>query len=110
MSGGEKSLTSLAFVFALQRTSPAPFYAVDEVDQNLDGLNVEKLSRMVQRESRGSNDVNGVVKGAQFIVVSLRKPMIDNSDRTIGVTQQRNGVTKVTGVQFHPDALPQAVG
>jgi chromosome segregation protein len=110
MSGGEKSLTSLAFVFALQRTSPAPFYALDEVDQNLDGLNVEKLSRMVQRESRGSNDVNGVVKGAQFIVVSLRKPMIDNSDRTIGVTQQRNGVTKVTGVQFHPDALPQAVG
>lgn len=93
MSGGEKSLTSLAFVFSLQRTMPAPFYALDEVDQNLDGLNVEKLAKMVQRESQT----------AQFVVVSLRKPMIDNSDRTVGVTQKRNGVSKVTGIQLRED-------
>ncbi len=90
MSGGEKSLTSLAFVFALQRTMPAPFYALDEVDQNLDGINVEKLSNMVLRES----------KHAQFVVVSLRKPMIENSDRTVGVTQRKNGISKVTGIQL----------
>ena len=90
MSGGEKSLTSLAFVFALQRTMPAPFYALDEVDQNLDGINVEKLSNMILRES----------KHAQFVVVSLRKPMIENSDRTVGVTQRKNGISKVTGVQL----------
>lgn len=95
MSGGEKSLTSLAFVFALQRTMPAPFYALDEVDQNLDGINVEKLSNMVLRES----------KSAQFVVVSLRKPMIDNSDRTVGVTQRKNGISKVTGIQLRPDAV-----
>jgi chromosome segregation protein len=95
MSGGEKSLTSLAFVFSLQRTMPAPFYALDEVDQNLDGLNVEKLAKMVQRESQT----------AQFVVVSLRKPMIDNSDRTVGVTQKRNGVSKVTGIQLREDRL-----
>jgi chromosome segregation protein len=93
MSGGEKSLTSLAFVFALQRTQPAPFYALDEVDQNLDGINVEKLSNMIVREAQA----------AQFVVVSLRKPMIENSDRTVGVTQRKNGISKVTGIQHRPD-------
>lgn len=91
MSGGEKSLTSLAFVFALQRCMPAPFYALDEVDMNLDGVNVEKLATMIHRESG---------KGAQFIVVSLRKPMLEQSERTIGVTQQHGGRTKVTGIKI----------
>jgi chromosome segregation protein len=95
MSGGEKSLTSLAFVFALQRTQPAPFYALDEVDQNLDGINVEKLSNMIVREAQA----------AQFVVVSLRKPMIENSDRTVGVTQRRNGISKVTGIQHRPEIM-----
>ncbi|MBY0405226.1 MAG: hypothetical protein K2X66_15110, partial [Cyanobacteria bacterium] len=90
MSGGEKSLTSLAFVFSLQRYMPAPFYALDEVDMNLDGINAEKLANMVKRES----------KEAQFIVVSLRKPMIENSERTVGVTQKRDGISKVTGVKL----------
>jgi chromosome segregation protein len=94
MSGGEKSLTSLAFVFALQRTMPAPFYALDEVDQNLDGLNVEKLARMIFRESRA----------AQFVVVSLRKPMLEASDRTVGVTQKNNGISRVTGLQHRPES------
>jgi len=89
LSGGEKSLTSLAFVFAIQRYMPAPFYALDEVDQNLDGINAEKLANMVKREAHG----------AQFIVVSLRKPMIECSERTIGVTQRQNGITKVTGIK-----------
>lgn len=89
LSGGEKSLTSLAFVFAIQRYMPAPFYALDEVDQNLDGINAEKLANMVKTESMG----------AQFIVVSLRKPMIEYSERTIGVTQRQNGITKVTGIK-----------
>ena len=93
LSGGEKSLTSLAFVFALQRYMPAPFYALDEVDQNLDGINAEKLASMVKRES----------KHAQFVVVSLRKPMIEKSDRTIGVTQKKDGITKVTGVKMRDD-------
>ena len=91
MSGGEKSLTALAFVFAIQRHLPAPFYAFDEVDMHLDGINSEKLAQMIK--SHSSN--------AQFIVVSLRKPMIEAADRTIGVTQKNNGVTKVTGVKLH---------
>lgn len=93
LSGGEKSLTSLAFVFAIQRYMPAPFYALDEVDQNLDGINAEKLANMVNRESQR----------AQFIVVSLRKPMIECSERTIGVTQRQNGITKVTGIKHREE-------
>lgn len=91
MSGGEKSLTALAFVFAIQRHLPAPFYAFDEVDMHLDGINSEKLAQMIKTHS----------SNAQFIVVSLRKPMIEAADRTIGVTQKNNGVTKVTGVRLH---------
>lgn len=90
MSGGEKSLTALAFVFAIQRYMPAPFYAFDEVDMHLDGINVEKLSEMIKKQSAHT----------QFIVVSLRKPMIESANRTIGVTQKEKGITKVTGVRL----------
>ena len=90
MSGGEKSLTALAFVFAIQRYMPAPFYAFDEVDMHLDGINVEKLSEMIKYQAQNT----------QFIVVSLRKPMIESANRTIGVTQKEKGITRVTGVKL----------
>lgn len=90
MSGGEKSLTALAFVFAIQKYMPAPFYAFDEVDMHLDGINVEKLSEMIKYQAENT----------QFIVVSLRKPMIESANRTIGVTQKEKGITRVTGVKL----------
>ena len=90
MSGGEKSITALAFVFAIQKYLPAPFYAFDEVDQSLDGINVEKLANLILTQS----------KNTQFIVVSHRKPMIESANRTIGVTQKEKGITKVTGVKL----------
>ncbi len=90
MSGGEKSLTALSFIFALQRYRPSPFYAFDEVDMFLDGANVERLSKMVRKQA----------DSAQFIVVSLRRPMIDASERTIGVTQSRGAHTQVLGLQL----------
>ena len=90
MSGGEKSLTALAFVFAIQKYMPAPFYAFDEVDANLDGINVEKLAEMVKNQA----------KNTQFVVVSHRKPMIESANRTIGVTQKEKGITRVTGVKL----------
>ena len=90
MSGGEKSLTALAFVFAIQRYMPSPFYAFDEVDASLDTMNVERIAQMVQNQS----------KDTQFIVVSHRKPMIESANRTIGVTQKEKGITKVTGIKL----------
>jgi len=90
MSGGEKALTALSFVFAIQRYMPAPFYAFDEVDASLDGINVEKLAHIVQSQSETT----------QFIVVSHRKPMIESANRTIGVTQKEKGISKVTGVKL----------
>lgn len=90
MSGGEKALTALSFVFAIQRYMPAPFYAFDEVDASLDGINVEKLAHIVQSQAEKT----------QFIVVSHRKPMIESANRTIGVTQKEKGISKVTGVKL----------
>ena len=91
MSGGEKSLTALSFLFALQRFRPSPFYALDEVDSFLDGVNVERLAELIARQA----------KDAQFMVVSHRRPMIGASERTIGVTQARGAHTQVVGL---PDA------
>ena len=91
MSGGEKSLTALSFLFALQRFRPSPFYALDEVDSFLDGVNVERLAALIARQA----------KDAQFMVVSHRRPMIGAAERTIGVTQARGAHTQVVGL---PDA------
>ncbi len=90
LSGGEKAITALSFVFAIQRYMPSPFYAFDEVDASLDTMNVERIAQMVQNQS----------KDTQFIVVSHRKPMIESANRTIGVTQKEKGITKVTGVKL----------
>jgi len=91
MSGGEKSLTALSFLFALQRFRPSPFYALDEVDSFLDGVNVERLAALIATQA----------EQAQFMVVSHRRPMIAAAQRTIGVTQARGAHTQVVGL---PDA------
>ena len=91
MSGGEKSLTALAFIFSIQRHRPAPFYAFDEVDMFLDGANAERVARMIKSLSRN----------AQFIVVSLRKPMIESANRTIGIAMQENNISSITGVRLY---------
>lgn len=91
LSGGEKSLTTLAFLFSIQKYLPAPFYAFDEVDMFLDGSNVEQVAAMIRELSRN----------AQFITVSLRKPMIECADRIMGVTIRPDKSTLVTGVENH---------
>jgi chromosome segregation protein len=89
LSGGEKSLTTLAFIFSIQRYIPAPFYAFDEVDMSLDGSNVERIASMITELSPAS----------QFVIVSLRKPMIDAAQRILGVTLRPDKSTLVTGVK-----------
>ncbi|WP_254862415.1 chromosome segregation protein SMC [Halovivax gelatinilyticus] len=90
MSGGEKSLTALAFIFAIQRHNPAPFYALDEVDAFLDAVNAERVGRMVDE----------LAGAAQFVVVSHRQAMLDRSERAIGVTMQQDNVSAVTGIDL----------
>ncbi|MDH7593810.1 MAG: chromosome segregation protein SMC [Methanomicrobiales archaeon] len=89
LSGGEKSVVTLAFIFAIQQFMPAPFYAMDEIDMFLDGSNVERVAAMI-KELAGNT---------QFILVSLRKPMIDRADRILGVTLRPDKSTLVTGVK-----------
>lgn len=91
MSGGEKSLTALSLLFAIQQYKPAPFYALDEVDMFLDGINAERVAKRIQKSANN----------AQFIVVSLRKSMIEAAKRTIGVAMQENNISSITGIKLN---------
>ncbi|SFS68868.1 chromosome segregation protein SMC [Halostagnicola kamekurae] len=96
MSGGEKSLTALAFIFAIQRHNPAPFYALDEIDAFLDAVNAERVGQMVDE----------LAGDAQFVVVSHRSAMLDRSERAIGVTMQQDNVSAVTGIDLSSEGVP----
>ncbi len=85
LSGGEKGLVSMAFIFAIQKYDPSPFYLLDEIDQNLDAVNAEKVAGMIKGNS----------KSAQFIQVSLRKVTLKKSDHIIGVTINNKGLSEI---------------
>ena len=85
LSGGEKSLTALAFVFAIQEHQPSPFYLLDEVDMFLDAINADTVAHRIQRAS----------KTAQFVQISLRKVTLNKADHIIGVTKQEGGLSSV---------------
>ncbi|ACV24686.1 chromosome segregation protein SMC [Methanocaldococcus fervens] len=89
MSGGEKSLTALAFLFAIQRLNPSPFYVLDEVDAALDVKNVSLIADMIKNASKDS----------QFIVVSHREQMVSKADVVYGVYME-NGLSKVVGIRL----------
>lgn len=76
LSGGEKSLTALSFILAVQRINPSPVYYLDEVDMFLDGANAERVGKMFRSNSHTS----------QVFAVSLRKAMLKYADNVIGVT------------------------
>ena len=90
LSGGEKSLASLAFVFALQKYDPSPLYVFDEVDMSLDGVNAENVGRMLRRNS----------ERAQFIVISLRKVTLKFAHRLFGVMMHGDGCSRVVGLNI----------
>jgi chromosome segregation protein len=85
LSGGEKSLTALSFIFAIQAYEPSPFYLLDEVDMFLDGINAENVAKAVKRSAQN----------AQFMQISLRKVSLKEADHIIGVTMQREGISEV---------------
>ncbi len=85
LSGGQKSLTALSFIMAIQAYEPSPFYLLDEVDMFLDGVNAENVARAVKRSS----------SNAQFIQISLRNVTLKQADHMIGVTMQREGLSEI---------------
>ena len=95
LSGGEKSIASLAFIFAIQMYDPSPFYVLDEIDMFLDGVNAETVSRMIKRNAEDS----------QFITVSLRKVLLKEANHIYGVTMQDTGISEMIG-----NIDPESVG
>src|SRR6266581_1692757 len=85
LSGGERSLASMALIFAIQEYDPSPFYLLDEIDQNLDAVNAEKVARMIRRNSAT----------AQFVQISLRKVSLKEADHLVGVTMTPDSLSEV---------------
>jgi len=90
LSGGEKSLASLAFIFSMQRYDPSPLYVFDEVDMSLDGLNAEFVGRLLRHNA----------ERAQFIVISLRKVTLKFAHHLFGVTMRGDGCSRVVGIHL----------
>ncbi len=89
MSGGEKTLTSLAFLFAILQHYLTPFYVLDEVDAALDKANTKKIADLIKKYS----------KSVQFIVISHNDLTIAEADKVFGVSME-NGVSKVFGIEL----------
>ncbi|MFP4656371.1 MAG: chromosome segregation protein SMC [Candidatus Woesearchaeota archaeon] len=89
LSGGEKTLTALAFIFAVLEYQPAPFYVLDEVDAALDKRNAEKLAELV-RKYTGK---------AQYILISHNDGVISEADTLYGVTMNEHGMSKVVSLR-----------
>ena len=90
LSGGEKALTALAFVFSLFQLNPAPFCLLDEVDAPLDDSNTERFCNLVRKMSRQT----------QFIFISHNKITMEMAHQLIGVTMQEKGVSRVVAVEI----------
>ena len=90
LSGGEKSLVALAFVFAVFLARPSPFYILDEVEAALDDANIDRFLQLLRRFS----------DRAQFIVVTHQKRTMDAADVLYGVSMGKGGVTKVVSRRF----------
>jgi chromosome segregation protein len=89
MSGGEKTLTAFAFLFAIQRHKPTPFYILDEADAALDKKNSELVAKLIKKHS----------KDVQFIIISHNDAIIKEADQVYGVSMQ-DGESKIFGIKL----------
>jgi chromosome segregation protein len=90
LSGGEKTMTAMAFIFAIQENDPASFYVLDEVDAALDKHNSEKLAKLVEVYS----------KKAQYVVISHNDGMIGAAHTVYGVSMDADGISKVVSLKL----------
>jgi len=90
LSGGEKTMAAIAFIFAVQEYDPAPFYILDEVDAALDKKNSEQLSQLIKNYS----------SKAQYIIISHNDGIISEADTLYGVSMNEFGISKVTTLKI----------
>ncbi len=96
LSGGEKALVALAFVFSVFLARPSPFYILDEVEAALDDANIDRFLQLVRRFSGR----------AQFVIVTHQKRTMDAADVLYGVSMGEAGVTKVVSRRMPPQEEP----
>lgn len=97
LSGGEKTLASLALIFALHYYKPSPLYIMDEIDAALDFKNVSIIANYIKKRTRNT----------QFLIISLRNNMYELADRLIGIYKTYN-ITK--SIPFDPIAFDRKFG
>ncbi|MBO5782950.1 MAG: AAA family ATPase, partial [Clostridia bacterium] len=90
LSGGEQALTAIAILFAILKSNPMPFCILDEIEAALDEANVDRFARYLKKFS----------KETQFIVITHRKPTMNQADSLFGVTMEEKGVSKIVSVKL----------
>lgn len=91
LSGGEKTLTAIALLFAIYLVKPSPFCILDEVDAPLDDSNIDRFTRILRKFSDNT----------QFIVVTHNKRTMEATNALYGVTMEEEGISKLVSVRFH---------
>lgn len=91
LSGGEKTLTAIALLFAIYLVKPSPFCILDEVDAPLDDNNIGRFVRLIKKFSNNT----------QFLVVTHNKKTMEAADNLYGITQQEEGLSKIVSVQLN---------
>jgi chromosome segregation protein len=100
LSGGEKSLVAIAFVFAVFLARPCPFYILDEVEAALDDANIDRFLQLIRRFS----------DRAQFVIVTHQKRTMDAADVLYGVSMGGDGVTKVVSRKLPREVEAEETG